>query len=86
MNFESAQLAKRCCLLAKSSFGHEALVAGSIGPTHRSVSIPYFARTSAEELLQSYFTQARGLLAGECDLILVESVMDWTNARAAIQA
>ncbi|KAI8319202.1 Homocysteine S-methyltransferase [Martensiomyces pterosporus] len=86
MNYASAQIARRACSMAKSQHGRDALVAGSIGPTHKSATIPYFPGAGVGELTRSYFTQARGLVAGGCDLILVESAMDWVNARAAIRA
>ena len=67
-------------------------VAGSIGPTNRTLSIspdvndPTFRAVTFDAVRDAYAEQARGLLDGGCDLLLVETVFDTLNAKAAITA
>jgi 5-methyltetrahydrofolate--homocysteine methyltransferase len=67
-------------------------VAGSLGPTNRTASLspdvnrPGFRNTSYEELVAAYTEQARGLLDGGVDLLLIETVFDTLNCRAALFA
>jgi 5-methyltetrahydrofolate--homocysteine methyltransferase len=64
-------------------------VAGAIGPTNRTASIspdvnnPGFRNVSFDELVEAYATQARGLIEGGVDAILIETVFDTLNAKAA---
>jgi 5-methyltetrahydrofolate--homocysteine methyltransferase len=64
-------------------------VAGAIGPTNRTASIspdvnnPGFRNVSFDELVKAYSTQARGLIEGGADIILIETVFDTLNAKAA---
>ena len=67
-------------------------VLGSMGPTNRTLSIsprvsdPSFRAITWEELRAAYLEQARGLLAGGADLLLVETCFDTLNAKAALDA
>ena len=67
-------------------------VAGAIGPTNRTLSIspdvndPTFRSISFDRLREAYVEQARGLIDGGCDLLLVETAFDTLNAKAAIVA
>jgi 5-methyltetrahydrofolate--homocysteine methyltransferase len=67
-------------------------VAGAIGPTNRTASIspdvgdPGFRNISFDELAVAYGEAAEGLIEGGCDLILVETVFDTLNAKAALYA
>lgn len=67
-------------------------VAGSIGPTNRTASIspdvndPGFRNVSFEELRLAYTEQVRGLIEGGCDLLLVETIFDTLNGKAALFA
>ncbi len=67
-------------------------VAGAIGPTNRSASIspevanPGFRNITFKELVAAYGEAARGLIAGGADLLLLETVFDTLNAKAAIYA
>ncbi len=67
-------------------------VAGAIGPTNRILSIspdvnnPAFRNMTFDELTQAYADQVRGLIDGGVDLILVETIVDTLNAKAAIVA
>lgn len=67
-------------------------VAGAIGPTNRTASLspdvgdPGFRNISFDELAAAYKEAAEGLIEGGCDLILVETVFDTLNAKAALFA
>lgn len=67
-------------------------VAGAIGPTNRTASLspdvgdPGFRNISFDELATAYREAAEGLIDGGCDLILVETVFDTLNAKAALFA
>ncbi len=64
-------------------------VAGAIGPTNRTASIspdvnnPGFRNVSFEALVEAYTKQTRGLIEGGADTILIETVFDTLNAKAA---
>jgi len=64
-------------------------VAGAVGPTNRTASIspdvnnPGFRNVSFDELVEAYATQTRGLIEGGVDTILIETVFDTLNAKAA---
>ena len=65
-------------------------VAGAVGPTNRTASIspkvsdPGFRNTSFDELCEAYKEQVRGLMEGGSDIILIETIFDTLNAKAAI--
>ena len=67
-------------------------VAGAIGPTNRTLSIspevnnPEFRAVTFDQLRGAYVDQVRGLIDGGCDLLLVETIFDTLNAKAAIVA
>jgi 5-methyltetrahydrofolate--homocysteine methyltransferase len=67
-------------------------VAGAIGPTNRTASIspdvgdPGFRNVSFDELAAAYREAAEGLIEGGCDVILIETVFDTLNAKAALYA
>ena len=67
-------------------------VAGSIGPTNRSLSIspdinnPSLRSTTFDEVKLAYYDQILGLIHGGCDLLLVETIFDTLNAKAAFLA
>ena len=69
-----------------------AFVAGVLGPTNRTASIspevndPGFRNVTFEQLVEAYGDDARGLLDGGADLLLVETIFDTLNAKAAIFA
>jgi methionine synthase I (cobalamin-dependent) len=64
-------------------------VAGAMGPTNRTASIspdvnnPGFRNVTFDELVEAYAEQARGLIEGGVDLLLIETVFDTLNAKAA---
>src|SRR5690606_27270852 len=67
-------------------------VAGSIGPTNRTASLspdvndPGFRAVTYDELVKAYSEQVEALIDGGCDLLLVETVFDTLNAKAALFA
>ncbi|GJM20764.1 MAG: 5-methyltetrahydrofolate--homocysteine methyltransferase [Planctomycetota bacterium] len=67
-------------------------VAGSLGPTNRTLSLsprvedPGYRAVTFDEVKAAYVTQVRGLIEGGVDLILVETIFDTLNAKAALMA
>jgi len=92
LNLAGAQLAREAALAASEEDGRPRFVAGAIGPTNRTASIspdvsnPGFRATSFDSLRVAYTEQARGLLDGGADLLLLETIFDTLNAKAAIYA
>ena len=77
INFELARL-------AKLAVGKKALVAGDIGPT--GLFIEPFGPLAFEEAVDAFKDQVRGLIDGGCDLIVIETMIDIQEARAALLA
>jgi 5-methyltetrahydrofolate--homocysteine methyltransferase len=93
INAAAARLARRAAERFRSSRpDRHAFVAGSIGPASRSASVsqdvsnPGARSVTFDQLRQAYYDQARGLLDGGVDLLLVETVFDTLNAKAALFA
>ncbi|MEP9351596.1 methionine synthase [Xanthobacter sp. KR7-225] len=92
LNVESARLAKEAARLAQETDGRRRFVAGALGPTNRTASIspdvndPGFRAVTFDELATAYAEQARGLIAGGADILLVETIFDTLNAKAAVFA
>lgn len=88
INYVSAQIAKK----AAKTAGHLKFVAGAIGPTNKTLSIspsvdqPHYRNITFDELMEAYKEQARGLLDGGVDILLIETVFDTANAKAALFA
>ena len=67
-------------------------VAGAIGPTNKTASLspdvnnPGFRGVSFDELKEAYYEQAKGLMDGGCDALIVETIFDTLNAKAALFA
>lgn len=93
INFHGAKLAKEAAdeYTAKDP-NKPRFVAGSIGPTNRTASIspdvndPAFRNISYDELVDAYKEQTKGLIDGGADVLLVETVFDTLNAKAALFA
>src|SRR4029077_5021573 len=90
MNVDAAKLAREAAdAWAKKTPDKPRFVAGAIGPTNRTASIspdvnnPGFRNVSFDALAEAYMTQARGLIDGGADTILIETVVDTLNAKAA---
>jgi 5-methyltetrahydrofolate--homocysteine methyltransferase len=92
LNVEGAKLARAAADLAQAEDGRPRFVAGALGPTNRTASIspdvanPGFRAVTFDELRSAYAEQAEGLLAGGADLLLIETIFDTLNAKAAIAA
>jgi 5-methyltetrahydrofolate--homocysteine methyltransferase len=90
MNVAAAKLAREAAdAWTKKTPNRPRFVAGAIGPTNRTASIspdvnnPGFRNVSFDALVEAYTTQARGLIEGGVDAILIETVFDTLNAKAA---
>jgi 5-methyltetrahydrofolate--homocysteine methyltransferase len=92
LNLDGARLAKEAAAIASREDGRPRFVAGAIGPTNRTASIspdvsnPGFRAISFDELRLAYGEQVRGLLDGGADILLIETVFDTLNAKAALYA
>ncbi|GGL24132.1 methionine synthase [Phycicoccus endophyticus] len=92
MNVAAAALARAACDAAEARDGRPRWVLGTLGPTNRTASIspdvndPGARNTSFDELSEAYLEQARGLVDGGADALLVETVFDTLNAKAAVFA
>ena len=93
MNFKAARIAVESIVLFENSTGKEGhFVAGSLGPTNRTASMspdvndPGARAVTFDELVKAYSEQARGLTDGGADILLVETVFDVLNCKAALFA
>lgn len=92
LNLEGARLARRAADTVAASTGRPRFVAGAIGPTNRTASMspdvnnPGFRNVTFDQLVDAYSDAVRGLIDGGSDLILIETIFDTLNAKAAIVA
>lgn len=92
INFESARLARAACDKIEGKDGRKRYVAGAIGPTNRTLSIspdvndPAFRNITFLEVASAYKEQVRALVEGGVDILLVETIFDTLNAKAALFA
>jgi 5-methyltetrahydrofolate--homocysteine methyltransferase len=92
LNLEGARLARAAADAAQAEDGRPRFVAGAIGPTNRTASIspdvsnPGFRAITFDELRAAYAEQIKGLIDGGADLLLIETIFDTLNAKAAIYA
>lgn len=93
LNYESAKIAKEVAREFTAKEPHKPrFVAGSIGPTNRTASMspdvndPGFRAVSFDELRVAYKEQVEALLDGGADILLVETIFDTLNAKAALFA
>jgi 5-methyltetrahydrofolate--homocysteine methyltransferase len=92
LNQAGATLAREAAAVAEKEDGRRRFVAGALGPTNRTASIspdvsnPGFRAISFDELRKAYSEQVRGLIDGGADLLLIETIFDTLNAKAAIYA
>src|SRR5919112_4183111 len=91
LNYEAACVAREAAdAYTKKTLQKPRYVAGALGPTNRTASLspdvnnPGFRNITFDELAKSYAEAARGLVEGGVDLLLIETVFDTLNARAAI--
>ncbi|PCK80033.1 methionine synthase [Rhizobium sophoriradicis] len=92
LNKEGAEIVRRAALRAEREDGRRRFVAGAIGPTNRTASIspdvnnPGFRAVTFDDLREAYGEQIDGLIDGGADIILIETIFDTLNAKAAIFA
>ena len=93
MNKVGAQLAKKAAAEVTKEEPHKPrFVAGAVGPTSRTLSVspsvedPSFRNVTWDELVESYKQQVSGLVDGGVDLLMIETVFDTQNCKAAIFA
>jgi 5-methyltetrahydrofolate--homocysteine methyltransferase len=92
LNRDGARLAKEAAALAEKEDGRRRFVAGALGPTNRTASIspdvsnPGFRAVSFDDLRLAYAEAVRGLIEGGADLLLLETIFDTLNAKAAVFA
>ena len=93
LNYESARIAKEVAVkMTEENPEKPRFVAGAIGPTNKTASMspdvndPGFRAISFEELRVAYKQQAKALIEGGVDILLVETVFDTLNAKAALFA
>ena len=93
MNLAAARLARAACdAMTERTPDRPRFVAGALGPTNRTASIspdvndPGARNVTYDELVEAYLEQARGLVDGGADLLLIETIFDTLNAKAAIFA
>ena len=93
LNYESAKIAREIAneFTAKNP-NQPRYVTGSIGPTNRTLSLspdvndPGYRAITFDELVDAYYEQIQGLMDGGADLLLVETIFDTLNAKAALFA
>lgn len=93
LNLVSAQLAKAAAaaFTAKNP-DKPRFVAGALGPTNKTLSLspdvnnPGYRTVTFDEMAEAYYEEARGLMDGGADILLIETIFDTLNAKAAIFA
>lgn len=93
INFQAAKIAKEVAKYYTTESPEKVrFVAGSIGPMNRSLSLspnvndPGFRAVTFDQVMNSYYEQVRGLVDGGVDILLVETIFDTLNSKAAIYA
>ncbi|MCK7527216.1 MAG: homocysteine S-methyltransferase family protein [Ignavibacteriales bacterium] len=93
MNFEAAKIAKQAAKELSEKYPDKPrFVAGALGPTNRTLSLspdvndPGYRASTFDKLAKAYGEQAKGLIDGGADILLVETIFDTLNAKAAIYA
>lgn len=93
LNRKSAEIAKKATdKFTRQNPDKPRFVAGSMGPTNKTASIspevtdPGYRAVTFDELAEAYKDQARGLIDGGADVLLIETIFDTLNAKAALYA
>jgi 5-methyltetrahydrofolate--homocysteine methyltransferase len=92
LNLAASKIAREAADAAEAQDGRPRFVAGAIGPTNKTLSLspdvndPGYRAIGFDELKDVYREQAEALLDGGCDFILIETIFDTLNAKAAIVA
>lgn len=91
LNYEGAKLAKEVAI-KYSTKEKPRFVAGAIGPTNKTLSIspdvtnPAYRAVTFSQVVDSYYEQIKGLVDGGVDILLIETIFDTLNSKAAIYA
>ncbi|XP_016856819.1 methionine synthase isoform X4 [Homo sapiens] len=92
MNMCSAGVARKAAEEVTLQTGIKRFVAGALGPTNKTLSVspsverPDYRNITFDELVEAYQEQAKGLLDGGVDILLIETIFDTANAKAALFA
>jgi len=92
INIAAARVIREACDEATARDGVERFVCGAMGPTNKTLSLspqvedPGFREVSFDEVKEVYYEQAAALIEGGADFILIETVFDTLNCKAAIMA
>src|SRR5471032_349748 len=93
MSYEGARIAREVVdEYNKKTPGKPRFVAGAVGPTNRTASLspdvndPGYRAVTFDDLAEAYYDQVRGLVDGGADLLLIETIFDTLNAKAAMFA
>src|SRR3954465_10286915 len=92
LNREGARIAREAAWLAPKEEARPRFVAGAVGPTNRTLSIspdvnnPGYRAVTFDQVRDAYAEQVRGLVDGGAEIILIETIFDTLNAKAAIFA
>ncbi|MEZ0539735.1 methionine synthase [Fibrella arboris] len=93
LNYESARIAREVAdEVTRRNPGKPRFVAGAMGPTNRTASLspdvnnPGYRAVTFDELVEAYYEQVCGLVDGGSDILLVETIFDTLNAKAALFA
>ena len=92
INEEAAQCARRACEEFAKESDRPTFVAGAIGPTNKTLSLspdvnnPGYRAVTFDEIENAYYEQVAGLVKGGVDIIMIETIFDTLNAKAAIFA
>lgn len=92
INRAAAAICVRAADAGEAKHGRRIFVAGALGPTNRTLSLspdvnrPDFRAVSFDEVAAAYYEQARALVEGGAELLLVETIFDTLNAKAAVFA
>src|SRR6202046_4360829 len=92
LNVAAARLARQAADEVSAATGKQRFVAGALGPTSRTASLspdvndPGFRNITFDELVTAYCEVTRALMAGGVDMILIETIFDTLNAKAALFA
>ena len=93
LNKEAAKLAKAACVkYTKKNPKKPRFAAGAVGPTNKTLSVspsvenPAFRGCNFDEIVDAYYEQVQALVEGGVDMLLVETIFDTLNAKAAMFA
>ena len=93
INYQSAKIAKEAAEeFTKKNPAKPRFVAGALGPTNKTLSLspnvndPGYRAITFEEMSKAYYEQAKGLIEGGADILLIETIFDTLNAKSAIYA